>query len=401
MQMTGVSDASGGEWTVRCPLHPAAAAQFEGELALLTVLARQVHEGLLPFEVPRIAGLCDLPEGGRLMVSPRLPGRPIDLDELRPGPGLSASLGAALAALHDLSTDVVAAAGLPVYTADSYRRRCLAEVDEAARTGRVPSVLLNRWERALEDVSLWRFQATPVHADLAPDQVLVSGGAVTAFTSFSEAHVGDPAIDLAWLMASAPEDALDSIVEAYVMGRPERADAALLDRAMLTSELALARWLLHGQRTQDESIIQDATEMLDELAHDVLNAPPIGYHEPVVVPVADVDAPPSYDPVTGEQLAGAPLAGEPAVVPSSGLPVDTGVAAADDVGAVGYAAAGADEGGAAEAGAAGAEAGFAEAEPETASIPLVSAEQAELSELTDGDEDADDEQNPDSEISAS
>ena len=308
MQMTGVLDASGRRWTVRCPLHPAASAQFEGELALLAALDREVEAGHLPFEVPRCAGTLTLPEGGRLMVSPLLRGRTLDLDELHPGPGLSASLGSALAALHELDPDIIADVGLPVYTADSFRRRCLAEVDEAARTGRVPSVLLNRWERALEDVTLWRFRATPVHADLAADQVLVADGRVTAIVSFTEAHVGDPAQDLAWLMASAPEDALDALVEAYVMGRKESADSALLDRAMLTSELALARWLLHGVRTRDDAIVEDATGMLDELAEDVLNAPPIGYHEPTVV-LAPVEEPEDdeSDPILGEKTMTIPV----------------------------------------------------------------------------------------------
>lgn len=285
-QTTGVLDSAGRRWVVRCPLTPAAGASFEGEIALLAVLDRAVQEGLLPFDVPRPAGFATLPEGGRLMVSALLRGRPLELGDLTPGPGLSAALGAAIAALHELDADLIANVGLPVYTADSYRRRCLAEVDEAARTGRVPSVLLNRWERALEDVALWRFRATPVHADLAPEQVLVADGKVTGIVSFSEAHVGDPAEDLAWLMASAPEDALDAIIESYSLGRAENADGALLDRAMLTSELALARWLLHGVRSGQASVVEDAVQMLEDLAADVVDAPPIGYHEPVVVPAA-------------------------------------------------------------------------------------------------------------------
>ena len=126
------------------------------------------------------------------MVHRQLVGRPLDLTRLAAGPGLSAEVGRAIAAFHELDTDVVAEAGLPVYDADSYRRRCLAEVDEAARTGHVPAVLLNRWEHALEDVALWRFRAVPVHGDLAPDHLLVHEGRVSAMLALAEAHVGDP-----------------------------------------------------------------------------------------------------------------------------------------------------------------------------------------------------------------
>ncbi|WP_341360419.1 phosphotransferase [Georgenia sp. M64] len=283
-QTTGVLDGGGRSWVVVAPLHAAAGAALEGEVAVLANLAKAVDDGRLPFDVPRPAGFAALPEGGRAMVHRQLVGRPLDLTRLAAGPGLSAEVGRAIAAFHELDTDVVAEAGLPVYDADAYRRRCLAEVDEAARTGHVPAVLLNRWEHALEDVALWRFRAVPVHGDLAPDHVLVHEGRVSAVLSLAEAHVGDPAEDLAWLTASAPEESLDAIEEAYSLARTESTDKHLLDRALLVSELALARWLLHGTRTGEQAVIDDAAAMLRELAADVEDAPPIGSREPVVLP---------------------------------------------------------------------------------------------------------------------
>ncbi|MFH5822231.1 phosphotransferase [Georgenia sp. AZ-5] len=282
-QTTGVLDAGGRHWVVRAPLHAAAGAALEGEVALLSNLAKVVDAGELPFDVPRPAGFAALPEGGRAMVYRELVGRPLDLTRLTAGPGLSARLGRAIAAFHEIDASVVADSGLPVYDADAYRRRCLAEVDEAARTGHVPSVLLNRWEHALEDVALWRFRTTPVHGDLAPEHVLVHEGEITAMLSFADVHVGDPAEDLAWLTALAPEDALDAIEEAYSLARTESADVHLLDRALLVSELALARWLLHGVRTGEQAVVDDADAMLRALAEDVEDSPPIGAREPVVV----------------------------------------------------------------------------------------------------------------------
>ncbi|WP_193312890.1 phosphotransferase [Georgenia subflava] len=283
-QTTGVLDAGGRHWVVRAPLHAAAGAALEGEVALLENLAGVVDDGRLPFDLPRPAGFAALPEGGRAMVYRALVGRPLDLERLRPGPGLSAELGRAIAAFHEMDASVVADSGLPVYDAESYRKRCLAEVDEAARTGHVPSSLLNRWEHALEDVTLWRFRPVPVHGDLAPDHVLVNDERVSALLSLSEVHVGDPAEDLAWLMASAPEASLDSIEEAYSLARTEGADATLLDRALLVSELALARWLLHGVRTGEQPVIEDAAAMLRTLAAEVEDSPDIAAREPVVVP---------------------------------------------------------------------------------------------------------------------
>jgi len=49
------------------------------------------------------------------------------------------------------------------------------------------------------------------------------------------------------------------------MRRMEFSDPHLTERARLAGELALARWLLHGVRTENEEIIDDAVAMLADL----------------------------------------------------------------------------------------------------------------------------------------
>lgn len=260
-----VTDGQRRHWVVRAPRHAAAGAALEAELVLLGALAEAVDDGRLPFDVPRAAGVAPLEEGGRVVVHRQLPGRPVGLERLQPGPGAAAALGRAIAALHELPHAVVEEAGLPVYDAPAYRARRLAEVDEAARTGRVPATLLRRWEERLEDVSLWRFSPTVVHGDLSSDHVLVADGAVTGVMAWGEAKVADPADDLSWLLVAAPQDAVDSIMEAYQLRRTELTDPHLAERALLAGELALARWLLYGVRAGDDEVVADAVQMLDEL----------------------------------------------------------------------------------------------------------------------------------------
>lgn len=260
-----VTDGQRRHWVVRAPRSAAAGAALEAELVLLGAIAEQVDAGKLPFDVPRIAGAAPLEEGGRVVVHRDLPGRPVVLDRLQPGPGTAAALGRAIGALHELPVALVEDAGLPVYDAAAYRQRRQAEVDEAARTGRVPATLLRRWEERLEDVSLWRFSPTVVHGDLSADHVLVADGGVTGVVAWGEAKVADPADDLAWLLVAAPQDAVDSIMEAYQLRRTELTDPHLADRALLAGELALARWLLYGVRSGDDDVVADAVQMLDEL----------------------------------------------------------------------------------------------------------------------------------------
>ncbi|WP_225753151.1 phosphotransferase [Actinotalea sp. Marseille-Q4924] len=289
-----VLGADGRRWVVRAPRSAGAGAALEAESTLLRSLVDHVDAGRLPFEVPRPTGFVHLPEGGRAMVHPLLPGRPLSLELLGPGPGLAADVGRAIAALHQLPASTVEDAGLPVYEAEAYRRRRLSEVDEAARTGRVPGGLLRRWERALEDVAVWRFQPTVVHGDLSSEHVLCRGERLTAVLGWSEAKVADPADDLAWLLVAAPQEAVDPILEAYNLHRTELRDRHLADRALLAGELALARWLLHGVHTDDAEVVDDATAMLVELDEQTTleGAAPVatGWTLP-----ADTPAPPDAD----------------------------------------------------------------------------------------------------------
>ncbi|HWS58642.1 MAG TPA: phosphotransferase [Actinotalea sp.] len=276
-----VIDAEGGRWVVRAPQDSTAGAGLEAEVALLEGLVHHVDAGHLPFDVPRPAGFVPLPEGGRVVVHRQLGGRPLRLERLGPGPGLAAELGRAIAALHELPVSVIEDAGLPVYEAEAYRQRRLAEVDEAARTGLVPTVLLRRWERALEDVALWRFRPTVVHGDLSAEHVLCTATEPVAVLGWSEAKVADPADDLAWLLVAAPEEAVDPILEAYHLRRTEMRDHHLASRALLAGELAVARWLLHGVRIADAAIVEDATGMLRELEEHLLEATAEAPDEPV------------------------------------------------------------------------------------------------------------------------
>ncbi len=261
-----VIDAEQRRWVVRAPVTAAAGAALEAEAAFLAAVESAVDTGTLPFTVPRTAGYASLdPDAGRALVHAELPGNPLRVDRLTPGPGLAAAVGRAIAAIHELPVSLLESTGHPSYSAEEYRQRRLAEVDEAAKTGRVPVPLLRRWEEKLEDVALWRFRPTITHSNLSAEAILVQAGNVSAITEWSDVKVADPSDDLAWLLAAAPSDTLDSIVEAYQLRRTELLDPHLVERALLASELALVRWLLHGVRHDLPEVVEDAVEMLSDL----------------------------------------------------------------------------------------------------------------------------------------
>jgi aminoglycoside phosphotransferase (APT) family kinase protein len=255
-----VTDQLDRRWVVRAPRSTQASARLETEGRLLAALA-----GWLPYSVPMVEGSALLPSGGRAVVHRVLAGNPVVPSELTPGPGRTAALGRALAAIHDVPERLIEDVGLPVYTADEYRTRRLAEVDRAAASGHVPSALLTRWERALEEAGAWRFVPCVVHGDLAPENVLMDGGRVVGVLEWAETRIADPADDFGWLASGATPQAMESVIEAYTVTRRNDPDKDLVRRARLSAELAVARWLLHGVSTDDSVVVDDAVVMLTDL----------------------------------------------------------------------------------------------------------------------------------------
>ena len=295
--ITGVIDTQGRHWEVHEARTDAVGASLEAEAEVLRRIGRVVDDGRLSFDVPRVAGSLRQ-QGAHVQVRSHVEGKPIPVEALRPGPGMSAGLGKALGEIHELAMTVISEAGMPVYDAEEVRRRWLSLLDDAAATGKTPPTLLGRWEQALEDTALWRFRPTVVHGDLAEENVLVAGGTVVAVRGWSQAHVGDPAEDLAWVYSSAPVDCLDSIEDAYDIARSEGVDRHLRERAELVSELSLARWLLHGVRTGDKPGINDAVAMLEDLAAQVGDAPLVEPATPRLAPVPGEREPAEPDAVT-------------------------------------------------------------------------------------------------------
>ena len=293
----GVIDTQGRHWEVHEARTDAVGASLEAEAEVLRRIGRVVDDGRLSFDVPRVSGSLRQKDA-HIQVRSHVEGKPIPVETLRPGPGMSAGLGKALGEIHELAMTVISEAGMPVYDAEEVRRRWLSLLDDTAATGRTPPALLGRWEQALEDTALWRFRPTVVHSDLAEENVLVAGGTVVAVRGWSQAHVGDPAEDLAWVYSSAPVDCLDSIEDAYDIARSEGVDRHLRERAELVSELSLARWLLHGVRTGDKPVINDAVAMLEDLAAQVGDAPLVEPATPRLAPVPGVREPAEPDAIT-------------------------------------------------------------------------------------------------------
>lgn len=261
-----VQDSQDRRWVVKAPCTQAAGAMLDDISSLSGLLGRR-----LDVAMPMVRGFAPVPEG-RAAVYLRVPGRPLDLAELEPGP-LSAEVGRTLAHIHNVEHLLFEEAGRPAYDAEAHRRRRLSELDRAAATGHVPTGLLTRWEHALEDVSLWRFAPTPVHGTFGGHNVLASfdddddssTGHVRGVLAWEESRVGDPADDFAELASVAPPATLDAVLEAYAASRIERPDVHLVRRARLAAEMAPLRALLHALASGQLDVVERTADELRAL----------------------------------------------------------------------------------------------------------------------------------------
>ncbi len=291
-----LTTADGSHWIIRAPRNQAAESQQSAELVALAALTPGVR-ARLPFSLPGYAGQAPLPPTRAVVYEFVFGARPnpahltIDVAE---------SIGTAIAAIHSLPTSVVTDAGLPQLTASDALKGSVSIVDRASATGLVPSTLLLRWERAVEDQSLWQFQQTVINGSLAADSLLVAEGRVSGILNWGDLKVGDPASDLKWLLAGVQPAIADAVFDSYSEARQVAFDTPVRQRTMFYAELELARWLLHGTATRNTEIVDDAVGMMDKLVDLVNNDQSISpeVHQPLdLEQVEDLLA--SQPPVTG------------------------------------------------------------------------------------------------------
>ncbi|MEQ9085980.1 MAG: phosphotransferase [Pontimonas sp.] len=257
-----VHDVNQVPWLVELPT--SASAEVAHAETLRAV--RALSEGLrsrLSFRVPRLAGTTEVGQH-TLSVCEYLPGQAPSAHKVTPI--LAASIGTALAQIHSLPTSSVQDFDRPAESAIDSLRECAGIVDRAAATGLIPQALLRRWETACEDSSLWQFEPTVIHGLMQLGHLLVENENVVAVDQWRDFRVGDPARDLAWLTTPAASEFHMAVVTSYRSARTS-ADRWVMQRARFYAELDVAKWLLHGMDSHNETITEDATAMLSAL-HD-------------------------------------------------------------------------------------------------------------------------------------
>lgn len=259
-------DAQGEQWLAWAPASSISGDTMVRYVQTLDVLVEATSLGLLPWMAPQIVGSVFREGGGEVFVSEYPGGGALTTSDLNSGGLLPASVGSALAALHELPVESYKAA-CRRYADESLTRQALRSLIKR-HADAIPSRLRSRWLDALDEDSLWGFDPVPLHGCLSAANVFAYDGAVVGMTRFDQAAVGDPAADLVWLMYYASDDFLNVFEESYAMNRTV-ADLHLLTRAQLLSEIETLRWYARGFAADDRSWREQGLSALKALDSDI------------------------------------------------------------------------------------------------------------------------------------
>ena len=204
-----------GEWIVRVPRREEIRQLARREVQLLDVIRET-----LPVAVPdlQLYGERD----GTFVAYPKIDGERIT-DALAAGADaatLGRELGSFLAALHRFPTGRAVEAGVPDTSQAGWisEQRAFAE-----RCRRDVYPLLEATEQALADrlFSIWDsvgdspLDMRLVHADLGPAHLLCRRGHLCGVIDWSDAQLGDPAIDFGWAAYGAGGEFAAALWESY------------------------------------------------------------------------------------------------------------------------------------------------------------------------------------------
>jgi aminoglycoside phosphotransferase (APT) family kinase protein len=235
-----------GEWIFRFPRRPEVEQWMECEIALLPELAPT-----LPVAVPRFELVA---RNGVVCVGYRkLAGVPASANI---GERAGEDLGRFLAALHRFPVERARVLGVACFDPAAWRER-FSGLCEDFRRRVFP--LLRSDERERAETVFARVPELDVapallHADLGPEHVLCRDGRVVGVIDWSDARVGDAALDFAWCLNGTAPEVADAVAQTYGV------DADIRERSLFYHRLGPWYEVVYGLETGQDRFVASGVE---------------------------------------------------------------------------------------------------------------------------------------------
>ena len=235
-----------GEWIFRVPRRLEVAEWVRREIELLPVLSRALT---VPIPKPEFVSLEPVCLGYR-----KLSGAPLSRDV---GRGVAVDAARFLTELHGFPVERARALGAPGGTALDWResmeelltdfeRRVFAllRADERSSASRIFADYLGSDEH-------FAFDPVLVHADIGPAHLLCERGRLSGVIDWSDARIGDPAIDFAWLLYGTDAGFARVVLE----GSDRPGKDAIVERALLYHRFGPWHEVVYGLETGQDGYV--------------------------------------------------------------------------------------------------------------------------------------------------
>lgn len=224
-------------WLHREPRRPEVRPRLLAEARLMPWLAPQLD---LPVPVPELTATG---VRHRLLVG-------VPMDPGNPSTTVGRSLGTFLRTLHAVDPGQARAHGALDQQVAAAER---AEVLEQLRA-RVLPLLPRSVQPAGEELldSMLSDEGRLIHGDLGSEHILIRDGVVAGIIDWTDAHLGDPALDLSWLLYGAAGPLAGAVADAYGVEEPLRR------RALAWYRLAPWHSVHHGLLTGRPAVVEAA-----------------------------------------------------------------------------------------------------------------------------------------------
>jgi macrolide phosphotransferase len=211
-----VTEENGKKWVLRIPRRPDAFERAEHEKKILEFIKTRISVQVPEWQIfhPKLIAYPMLNDQPALTFDATTHEVAWHMDSK--SPLFVESFAKTLVELHRISPQEASEAGLTVCSPSDIRQNVKEELETVRKTIGLSKDLENRYEKWINDATLWPKFTVFGHGDLYAGHLLVdSNTRVTGIIDWTEAKVNDPSIDFTGHLTVFNEESLKTLIKHY------------------------------------------------------------------------------------------------------------------------------------------------------------------------------------------